>query len=328
MFPNKFKQGDEIRVISPSRSLGLIDDQTQLLAVSRLEQLGLKVSFARHAKEMDEFSSSSIRTRVRDLHEAFGESNVKGIITTSGGFNSNQLLDYIDYDLIKKNPKIFCGLSDITSLHNAFHRKTGLVTYYGPHFSSFGMLKGIEYTLDYFRQCLFESTPFNVSQAKVWSDDSWIVDQENREFHTNDGYLVINEGEAEGKLVGGHLGTTILSLGTEYMPDLNDSILLIEECNTCGTSTMFMFERWLQALIHQPDFKGIRGLIIGTFQRNTGYNEEQLIKMIKSKRELDHIPVIANASFGHTTSRFTFPIGGYGKLTVNKEKVEFSILKY
>jgi len=328
MFPGKLKQGDEIRVISPSRSLELIDEKTQALAISRLEQLGLKVTYSKNAKEIDEFKSSSILSRIEDLHDAFRDPNVEGIITTSGGFNSNQLLDYIDYDLIKANPKVFCGLSDITAIHNAIHSKTGLVTYYGPHFSSFGMLKGIEYTLDYFKQCLFGSEPFTVSQAKVWSDDAWLKDQENREFHTNEGYLVINEGESEGKLIGGHLGTLILSLGTDYKPDFTDKILLIEECNTCGPSAIFMFERWLQALIHQPTFKGVKGLIIGTFQRNSGFNQELFIKMIKSKKELDHIPVIANASFGHTTSRFTFPIGGYGKLTVRNEKAEFTIVKY
>ena len=108
MFPEKLKKGDEIRVISPSRSMKLISQESRDIAINNLKEIGFNVTFSKHAEESDEFISSSIESRISDLHEAFSDKNVKGILTTIGGFNSNQLLNYIDYKLIKSNPKVFC----------------------------------------------------------------------------------------------------------------------------------------------------------------------------------------------------------------------------
>ena len=267
---------------------------------------------------LDRFDSSPVEARVSDLHEAFADPGVKGIVTTLGGYNSNGLLDYLDYDLIQDNPKIFCGFSDITALASAFHARTGLVTYSGPHFTTFGMKHGIEYTTEYFVRCLMREEPFEVLPADHWSDDPWYEDQENRAFVPNPGYEVIHEGEAEGKLLGGNLGTLCLLFGTAYMPDLVESILLIEDDEEVN---VVHFDRLLQSLIHQPGFGGVRGLVIGRFQRASEMNLDTLRAIIESKRELDRIPVVANASFGHTTPQFTFPIGGGGRLRAAEGRV-------
>lgn len=152
IIPNKLKKGDEIRVIAPSRSMTILREDCIKIAVERLEKEGFKVTFGKNV--MDCFDKNyvcgSIEKRVKDLEEAFSDKNVKAILTVIGGFNSNQILPYINYDIIKENPKIICGYSDITILLDAIYTKTGLVTYYGPHFSSFGMKKGFEYTLEYF----------------------------------------------------------------------------------------------------------------------------------------------------------------------------------
>ena len=123
-----------------------------------LEEEGFKVTFAEHVMNSfdDEYNCAKIEDRVKDLEEAFKDKNVKAILTVIGGYNSNQLLKYIDYDVIKENPKILCGYSDITALLDSIYAKTGLVTYYGPHYSSFGMKKGFEYTLEYFRKMFIE----------------------------------------------------------------------------------------------------------------------------------------------------------------------------
>lgn len=328
MIPDKLKQGDEIRVVSPATSLGMIPLDQRELAIKRFNQLGLNVSLSKNAEDIDGWQSSSIQSRVEDIHDAFLDPNVKAVITTLGGFNSNQILRYLDYDLIRNHPKFFCGYSDITALHNAIYSKTGLVTYYGPHFTTFGMLKGIEYTYKGLKKCLFEKEPFEIVPADLWSDDLWFLDQDNRELHKNEGWLVINEGEAEGRLLGGHLGTFALSFGTEYMPVLTDAILFLEEDDTCRESTLLMFDRLLQSLIHQPDFSGVRGIVIGRFQKGSGASDEKIIQIIKSKKELEHIPVVANASFGHTSPLFTFPIGGRGQLKVKGQKVELLIAEY
>lgn len=156
IIPKKLVGGDQLRVIAPSRSLKIISEKNINHAVNAIEALGLKVTFGKNVNEVDMMSSSSIASRIEDLHEAFSDKNVKAILTVIGGFNSNQLFRYIDYDLIKKNPKIFCGFSDITALQNAIYSKTGLITYSGPHFSTFGMKQGFEYSLDYFKKIFFQ----------------------------------------------------------------------------------------------------------------------------------------------------------------------------
>lgn len=312
MIPNKLVMGDEIRVISPARSMGIIAEETKQIALQTLSELGFHVTFSRNAFEIDEFASSSIQSRVEDIHEAFRDPNVKGILTTIGGCNSNQLLRYLDYELIKNNPKILCGYSDITALSNAIYRKTGLITYSGPHFSSFGMENGLEYTKAYFMKCFTTSDEYEIIPSEEWSDDAWYLNQEERTFYHNQGPISCNIGNAEGTMIGGNLGTFNLLQGTEFMPNLKDSILFLEDTCAVGIET---FDRDLQSLIHLPDFKDVKGLVIGRFQKGSHISLEQLEKVMKTKVELDKIPIIFNLDFGHTTPIFTFPIGGKVKIS-------------
>jgi muramoyltetrapeptide carboxypeptidase LdcA involved in peptidoglycan recycling len=106
MIPNKLKPGDEVRVIAPSRSMKIINNETREIATKRLTDLGLKVTFGKNVEICDDFTSAPVSARLEDLHDAFRDKNVKAILTVIGGFNSNQLLSGIDYELIKKNPKI------------------------------------------------------------------------------------------------------------------------------------------------------------------------------------------------------------------------------
>lgn len=328
VIPTKLKKGDEIRVISPSCSLSIVSNENRKLATKRLTDMGFQVTFSKYADEIDQFASSSISSRIQDLHEAFGDPNVKAILTTLGGYNSNGLLKHLDYDLIRKNPKFFCGYSDITALNNAIYTKTGLVTYSGPHFSSFGMEKGLEYTNDYFLQCLTTNEAIEIIPAEMWSDDSWYMDQENREFIKNEGYVPIQEGEATGEIIGGNMSTLNLLQGTPYMPNLKGKILFLEEDSLTGKSTLKTFDRYLHSLMQQPDFEHITGIVIGRMQKEAECTIADIQEMISSKPELAHIPIIANANFGHTTPIFTFPIGGRAKIISNKENTSITILTH
>lgn len=325
MIPTKLKRGDEMRVISPSRSLAIISKESRDIAVQRFDEIGLKVSFSKNSEEINDFNSSKIASRIDDLNAAFIDKNVKAILTSIGGFNSNQLLRYIDYKKIKQNPKIFCGFSDITALQDAIYAKTGLVCYYGPHFSSFGMKKGFDFTMEYFKKCLFESKVFDVKSSGEWSDDEWYKDQEKRNFIENKGYATINEGEAKGTIIGGNLCTFNLLQGTEFMPSLKESIFFIEDDYE---SKPQHFDRDLQSLIHQSGFEEVRGIIIGRFQKESNMTNELLTKIIKSKKELQGIPVISNVDFGHTTPIITFPIGGKVEIISSKNRIEIKITEH
>ena len=312
-------------VVAPSDSLGLISKELRQISDERFAQMGLELSFAKNVEELDEFDSSNIQSRVDDLHEAFFDKSVKGIFAAYGGYNSNQLLRYLDWNLIKNNPKVFVGFSDTTALQNAIFAKTGLVTYSGPNYSRFGQKLYFEYTLDYFEKCVFDDEPFNVLPSETWSDDWWYKDQEKRKLLKNDGWLAINEGEAEGIILGANLCTFNLLQGTEYFPDISNSVLFLEDD---AESKLVNFDRDLQSLIHLPNFDKVKGLVVGRFQNASEIKTEHLIKAIKSKRELSHIPVLANVDFGHTDPMVTFPIGGEVKMNVSDHKSVLEIVKH
>lgn len=306
MLPNRLSPGDEIRVIAPSTSMAVIKGKQVELATQRLNQLGFTVTFGKHVEDHDEFFTTSIEQRVEDLHDAFRDPNVKGILTALGGYHTNQLLNYIDYDLIQSNPKVFCGYSDITALSAAIYQKTGLITYSGPFFSTFGVKYGLDYTLQSFLEAVTNDAPYEVNPSSAWSDDKWYLDQEERTFIDQENYLVIHEGEAEGKLIGGNLSTLHLLQGTEYMPSLKDCILFIEEDNEAHIQS---FDRVLQSLLQLPDAKSIRGILIGRFQKDSNVTEAAIKRVIETKSELKNLPVIANVNFGHVQPIVTIPMG-------------------
>lgn len=309
--------------------MAIISREVRAIAEDRLKEMGFCVTYGRNVEERDMLDSSSVSSRLEDLHRAFADENVKAIFTAIGGFNINQLLPSIDYDLIGRHPKILCGYSDITALANVVMAKTGLVTYSGPHFSTFGMSKGLEYTVDMFRRCLMQDGPLHVTPSDTWSDDAWYEEQQQRTFRRNDGYLVIQEGEAEGTIIGGNLCTFGLLRGTAYMPELKDTLLFIEDDNGyTGDGFTVEFDRNLQALIHQPGFSGVRGVVIGRCESSARMTEERLRYVIETKEELRGIPVIAGVDFGHTTPHITFPIGGRAKIVAKKSDAAIEILMH
>lgn len=314
--PRKLASGDAIRVIAPARSLAMLDSATRAIADGRLQHLGLRVTFGRHVDDSDAFTSSSVQARIDDLHEAFADVHVAAILTVIGGYNSNQLLRYIDWELLRARPKILCGYSDITALQNAVWAKTGLVTYSGPHYSTFGQKLHVDYTVDHFVRCLMSNAPFAIQPSAQWSDDAWYQDQDNRTLVPNDGYLVVNEGTAEGTILGGNLCTLNLLQGTEYAPEIADAIVFLEDDTASNPAT---FDRDLQSLTQQAGFERVRGLLIGRFQKASGMTPDLLRTIVQSKRELRAVPVIAGVDFGHTDPKITFPIGGIGWLIADDQ---------
>lgn len=322
LIPAKLQKGDEIRVIAPSISMKVIGDDCRKIAKERFEAMGLKVSFGKHTleEEFNMFASSDVFNRAEDIMDAFNDKNVKAIFTIIGGFNSNQILPFLDYEVIKNNPKILCGYSDITALLSAIEAKTGLVTFYGPHYSSIGMKKGNEYTLDMLEKVLFEGE----SELKIsdeWSDDLWFKDQENRDFVKNEGWWVLQNGNAKGELKGGNLSTLILLNGTPYQPYFaQNTILMIEECNYSSADDK-EFLRQFQALAQRDDFANIKAILIGRFQKASNMTKEKLKFMIDYIPQLKGLPIIANLDFGHTTPIATLPVGGMCEINNGKIKV-------
>lgn len=307
MFAKKLEYRDEIRVIAPSRSLSVIRENVFEEAVSYLKEKGFNVTFSKNSRKIDKFNSSDIYSRVSDLHEAFLDDNVKAVMTCIGGFNVNQILDKIDYSIIEKHPKILCGYSDITALLNAVYAKTGLVTYHGPHFSTFGFNVCRKYTSDSFFNCVVNAEEITLSPS-----------EEAKQYH------IIQSGCCEGQIIGGNLCTLNLLQGTPYMPDITDKILFLEDDNIMGKYFPYEFDRNLQSLLQTVNGNKIKGIVFGRFSEDCGLNDDIISDIVKNKIN-DNIPVLYNVDFGHINPMITFPIGGYAEISAQPDNIRIII---
>jgi muramoyltetrapeptide carboxypeptidase len=312
--PRKLRRGDTIRVVAPARSRKIVTEHDQsALIESRFAALGLRLTFGEHIDERDDFDSSSVGSRVADLHAAFADPEVAGILTVIGGCNSNELLPYLDWDLIAASPKVFCGYSDITAVQNAILARTGMVTYSGPHWSSFGMRDYFEQTERWFKEALFGEGLAELQPSESWTDDQWFADQDKRTLRDNDGWWPLRPGQATGRIVGGNLCTLNLLQGTRFMPSLDGAVLMVEDDYLSDAKE---FARNLTSLLQLPDASGVQGLVIGRFQETSRVTRPLLEQIIARQHRLADAPVLANVDFGHTDPRITFPIGGHASLAV------------
>jgi muramoyltetrapeptide carboxypeptidase len=324
----KLKQGDKIRIVTPSRSIKLpfITSEIIELAEKRLKSLGLDPSYGKHVEERNLLDSSSVESRVEDLTQAFASKDIRMIQTVIGGFNSRELLPHMDYELIGKNPKILLGYSDITTLSNAFYARTGLVTYNGPHFFDFGEKQGFNYTLEYFKKCLFSNDPIDVMPSKQWSNDRWGASQDKRNFIENEGYVVASRGESRGRIIGGNLVTLVGLNGSPFFPTLEkDTVLFLEDDSSQNLHT---FNGNLDSLMLRPDFENVVGLVIGRFEIGSGIRMQQLVEVLRYHRELEDIPIICGVDFGRTTPKITFPIGGKCRLVADPSKPAITVIEH
>ncbi|WP_284980977.1 S66 peptidase family protein [Arthrobacter sp. efr-133-TYG-118] len=316
VYPPKFRRGDLVRVVAPALSRAMVMEHDNTTHIERrFAEMGLRLSFGEHVDEADGLLSSSVQSRVDDLHAAFSDPDVAGILTVIGGFSSNELLPYLHWDLIAANPKILCGYSDITALQNAIYAKTGLVTYSGPHWSTFGMRDHFEESHAWFVDALFGEATMDMRPVGAWTDDTWFRDQDRRTLIPSDGWWPLQAGTAIGRIVGGNLCTLNLLQGTTNMPSLEGALLFVEDDFESHPAT---FARDLASLLQTPGAEGIRGLVIGRFQQASRMTRELLALIVAKHPVLAGLPVLANADFGHTSPMLTFPIGGEAEVLVGE----------
>ena len=308
----KLKKGDHIRVVSPSSSIEHIGGfDANVRAKEKLEELGFDVSFSSNYFEHDLFDSASIASRVEDLHEAFLDSSVDAVLATIGGFNCNELLPYLDYDLIAQNPKIFCGYSDTTALLNAIYAKTGMQTYMGPSYSSFKMKEGQEYQSQSWLNAVTQDD-YDLVPSKEWSSDPWYDPTKPRHFMPTE-WKVYNAGSASGTIIGGNLSTFGLLRGTPYAPQEENYILFMEEAEE---DDYIEFARHLAALLQA--YPNPQAVIIGRFPKECEMTEEILLAILDKHPLLKTIPVLYDLDFAHTQPLFTITIGAQATLDTDE----------
>ncbi len=319
--PLKLSKGDEVRIIAPALSAAIFTEGHLSACVDALTGVGLKVSFGEHVRSRDCFDSSSVEDRLEDLHRAFSDPRIRGVLSVTGGFNSVQILEGLDMDLIRANPRVLCGYSDITTLSSAIQARTGLITYNGPHFTMFGFKSGRDYLIDNFARCVMTQGPYVPAQAERYVDHPWRDQDSSSSLRESSGWRVVRAGACSGRVVGGNLSSLCLLLGSPFMPSLNDAVLFIEEDEDVGPR---MFDRYLESVLLHDSASGLRGVVVGRFQDQSKMGEDELRAILLSKRKLEKLPIAANVDFGHTYPHITIPIGGVCDLSAEGSQVQLT----
>jgi len=301
-------------------------------AVEAVNEIGLNVKPAKNALKSSGYVSSSIQDRVEDIHAMFSDPSVSAIICSIGGNHSNQLLQYLDYDLIAKNPKPFIGYSDITVLHYALLKFANLQTFYGPCLiTQFGEYTEVfDFTLAHFVKTLFDKESGPVTPSQFYTDEllDWTQKLDLSRARTmtiNKGYEWANPGNVKGKIIGGCLGSLNHLLGTKYWIDPANMIFFLDIPESEPGKGMKIpdVDAYLTDLDNCEVFSVITGLIVG---RLYGYSEgeELLVKTLLRRFTSDKpYPVLLDVDFGHTDPIITIPY--LAQAEINSASNSFSI---
>jgi muramoyltetrapeptide carboxypeptidase len=288
--PPRLKEGDTVGVIVPASMVFELDNLDR--GREQLEALGFKVRLGPHVKARHGNLAGTDRDRAADINAFFADPDVNGIITFSGGWGTPRLLPYLDYDVIRRNPKVLMGFSDITGLLNAVHVKTGLVTFHGPNADS----RYEPYTLENMRRVVMRAEPAGVLASPEKRPDD-LIDRENR-------IVVLRGGRASGRLVGGNLSLVAATLGTPYEIDTDGAILFLEDTH----EELYRIDRMLTQLWLAGKLERLAGFVFG---RCTDCPiEGPALSMGELLRErFSHVPSLWGLSFGHIEKKLTLPIG-------------------
>ena len=292
--PPALKRGDLVGLFNPS---GFADDALIQRATANLEKLGFRVMHAAHLRASRGNTAGTIGQRLTDVHTLFAHREVRALWAARGGSGTAQILPYIDYGLVARNPKIVIGYSDITALSLALYAKTGLVTFHGPVASS-GFTP---FTVAHLEATLIEGRAMHVmstadEHARRAVDEPTFVQR------------VLQSGSAEGTLLGGNLSVLASLVGTPYLPDTRSALLFLEEISEAP----YRIDRMLTQLEQSGLLTDIRGAMLGVFVKcEPAANEESLVL---SQALNDHfaarpIPSAYGLSFGHIASQWVLPIG-------------------
>ncbi len=320
----KLKKGDYIGIFSPSSPITYSCPKRFERAKKYLQDKGFKIVEGNLTRKYDFYRAGSIKERAEELNNLIRDPEVKCIMSTIGGMNSNSLLPYIDYEAFKKNPKIIIGYSDVTAILLAIYEQTGISTYYGPALvASFGELSPfVDSTYRYFKEITMDEIkiPYVFEIPQYWTDEyvNWETQDRGKEERENR-WITIYEGVARGRVIGGNLNTMQGIWGSEYMPKIKDGDILFIEDSLKDAATI---ERSFSFLKVNGVFDRISGIILGKHELfndlNTGRKPyEILLEVLGGKR----LPFIADFDCCHTHPMFTLPIGCEIELDATNKKV-------
>lgn len=299
--PKPLRPGDTVAVITPST---YVSDPVQVdLAIKTVEHFGLKAKMGSNVRKRAGYLGGSIEERVADLHAAFADPDVKGVFCIRGGYGSPQILDRLDYGLIRRNPKVFAGYSDITAMHLAIFRYAGLVTFHSPVVLS----RFTDFSQRHFREAVFGGP----------ATRTIVNPPESNPLRPAHPTRAIRPGKARGPLVGGNLTLVSTLMGTPYELDTRGKIFFLEDVG----EEPYRIDRMLTQLRLAGKFDQCAAVLVGEcvdcnprefqpgFQSTFSLNEvlEDILGTLK-------VPVLSGLLIGHTNDQATLPLGVMAEL--------------
>lgn len=301
--PKPLKKGDKIALIGPSSPTA--KDRIEP-SIKAMEELGFEVVLGESAKGYYGFLSGSDELRAKDINSMFKDKSVKGIFAIRGGYGAARLLDMLDYEMIKKNPKVFAGYSDVTVLHNVFNEKCNLITFHTP-MAATEFYKGLdEYTMNYFKKNIFSNEPLGIIKNPIGHEIKTLV-----------------SGRAKGKLVGGNLSIIASTMGTQYELNTKGKILFLEDVG----ETPYKIDRMLLQLKQCGKFKDAEGIILGSWTDCEPKEPEKSLSLMEIFEELiipENKPTIYNLACGHCLPTMSIPLGANVKINTKYNEILIS----
>lgn len=298
LIPQKLEKGDTIGVIAPSDPILKKDLEAMNNSITLMEKSGFKIELGKNIFSNKLGYSATAQEKAEDINYMFRNKDIKAIFCASGGYNSNSTFDYIDYENIKRNPKIICGFSDSHSILNAINTKTGLITFYGPTFKSL-----TSWDTDYGYKEVMKR--FVEASLQIGTDE--------------DEYITIQEGKVEGELVGGNLSLINNMVSGKYKINFENKILFFEDLGY--ESAPGMISNYIYHMKQNQVFEKIIGLWIGSYEHDSNISLEQIVKDTIGNEY--NFPIIKSNNFGHIDKKTVIPIGGVARIDTNKKcKIE------
>ena len=294
--PKRLAAGDTVALVSPaSATFNSVDLQ---IAKESLEALGFKVKASEHMLERHGYLAGQDKMRAEDINKAFADKSVAAVHAIRGGWGSARVLPYLDYDVIKRNPKVLLGYSDITALHMAIHGKTGLITFHGP----IGLGRWDAWSVDYYKRVLISGERVTFTNKQGLSDRNSLTQTEFR-------VQTITPGKARGRLLGGNLTVLTAILGSPYLPDWDGAILFCEDVG----EDYYRVDRMMTQLKLAGVLSKIKGFVFGGCSEcgpgNGNFGALTLEEIFNDHVKPLGIPAWQGAMIGHAQPQWTLPVG-------------------
>ncbi len=300
--PKALKPGDVVALITPSTFVtdpDLIEKATRTIAY-----FGLKPKLGKNVRKKWGYAGGTIAERLEDLHWAFSDPEVKGVFCIRGGYAAGHLLPEVDYDLIRRNPKVFIGYSDITALHLAIHKKSGVLTFHGPVTTS----AFTPFTQDCYKRALFDAKPLG----------SLTNPTETNTLRPGHSLRTVRPGKARGPLMGGNLSLILATMGTPYEVDTRGKIFFIEDVE----EQPYQIDRMLTNLRLAGKLQAAAGIVWGEcadcrpkdFKPSFVDGNFTLGEVVDNILGGLKVPVLSGLAIGHTNDQLTLPYGAMATL--------------